>query len=113
MTFSEPKNERIETRKGTVVFNDQQEIAGLQFEVYKRLRFESASEYEMIPTEDTVFKIWLEYPSITAEIGYRDHVIIHYFDSPELIDVLYTYPQFTINNMIYTPNMTTSNAPEL
>ena len=50
--------------------------------------------------------MWLEYPSEHAEIGYRDHVTIHYFDSPNLADVHWTYAQYTDSKtgITYMPN---------
>jgi hypothetical protein len=57
----------------------------------------------MMPTEDTVFTIWIEYPSINAEIGYRDKMTIHYFDSPLLTDSYWTYCKY----LNYTANSTT------
>ena len=81
-------------------------MAWIKYEVFKRLRFESYSNIAFEPTEDTVFTVWLEYPSEHAEIGYRDHVTIHYFDSPNLTDVHWTYAQYTDNktNITYMPN---------
>ena len=61
----------------------------------------------MLPTEDTVFTIWIEYPSITAEIGYRDKMTIHYFDSPLLPDAYWTYSKF----LNYTAMSTTTLQP--
>lgn len=80
----------------------------MQFDIYKRLEFESASNTSMLPTEDTVWRIWLEYPSHMAEIGYRDHMLIHYFDSPLLTDIRWTYPTFYYEkeNKTFFPNET-------
>jgi hypothetical protein len=55
--------------------------------VFKRLFSESASQTAWVATDDTVFKVWLEYPSSTCEIGIRDYILIHYFDSPTLPDI--------------------------
>jgi hypothetical protein len=38
--------------------------------------------------------VWLEYPSSTCEIGIRDYILIHYFDSPTLPDIRHTYTRF-------------------
>ena len=56
-------------------------MVALEFKVYKRFYFESGLPTTLFETQDTVFTVWLEYPSGGAEIGYRDHVTLHYFDS--------------------------------
>ena len=55
---------------------------------------ESASNTSFEHVQETVFKVWLEYPSNTAEIGYRDFMLIHYFDDRALPDVRFTYMEF-------------------
>lgn len=92
------------------MFNHTQQVAWIQYDIFKRLRFESLTNTSFEPTEDTVFTVWLEYPSQHAEIGYRDHVIIHYFDSPDLADVHWTVAQYTdpITGTTYMPDDTDS-----
>ena len=94
MTMTKPQFERIEYQHGTIVFEDQVAMVALEFKVYKRFYFESSLPTTLFETQDTVFTVWLEYPSGGAEIGYRDKVTIHYFDSKHLPDVRYTYTLF-------------------
>lgn len=62
--------------------------------VWKRFEFESASTTNEEATDDTVFVVKLLYPNNQAEIGDRDHILLHYFDSYDLADIRNTYSVF-------------------
>lgn len=80
--------------QGSLVFDEGQEISNITLNIWKRFEFESSSEFEEASSEDTVFVMKLLYPTDRAEIGDRDHVIIHYFDSYDLADTRNTYALF-------------------
>jgi len=69
-------------------------IGNITLYVWKRFEFESSSVSSESATDDTVFVVKLSLPNNQAEIGDRDHIILHYFDSYDLADIRNTYSVF-------------------